>query len=195
MSKSTKNNLPRKAVVLAAGLGTRLRPLTDSTPKPLLPVWGEPMLERILRMLEEWGVEEIAVNAHHIAEKVKAYCAARKGTAKITVSVEDEILGTLTVSKPSEELFGTISYQWDGVAGKITCDVGNIQVAILLDLDAMEKYVKEVKDTGIGANSIMNGLMQRGIIKDGAYGVDFDPTYEGYRSGSYTIKPPAQPDN
>ena len=76
MSKTTKEKLPRKAVVLAAGLGTRLRPLTDAMPKPLLPVWGEPMLERILRMLEEWGVEEIAVNAHHLPEKVRAYCAA-----------------------------------------------------------------------------------------------------------------------
>ena len=91
---------------MAAGLGTRLRPLTDSTPKPLLPVWGEPMLERILRMLEEWGVEEIAVNAHHLAEKVKAYCAARKGTAKITVSVEDEILGTGGVLNPLRGFLG-----------------------------------------------------------------------------------------
>ena len=54
----------KKAVVLAAGFGTRLRPLTLVRPKPLLPVWGVPMLERILRMLESWGVEEIAVNAH-----------------------------------------------------------------------------------------------------------------------------------
>ena len=92
MSKTTKEKRPRKAVVLAAGLGTRLRPLTDAMPKPLLPVWGEPMLERILRMLEEWGVEEIAVNAHHLSEKVRDYCVARKGEAKVTVSVEDEML-------------------------------------------------------------------------------------------------------
>ena len=50
----------RKAIVLAAGFGTRLRPLTLSRPKPLLPVMGEPMLARILDMLVSWGVEEIA---------------------------------------------------------------------------------------------------------------------------------------
>ena len=46
----------KKAIVLAAGFGTRLRPLTLSRPKPLLPVMGEPMLARILDMLVSWGV-------------------------------------------------------------------------------------------------------------------------------------------
>ena len=110
MSTTTKEKLPRKAVVLAAGLGTRLRPLTDAMPKPLLPVWGEPMLERILRMLEEWGVEEIAVNAHHLPEKVRDYCAARKGEAKVTVSVEDEILGTGGVLNPLRNFLGKESF-------------------------------------------------------------------------------------
>ena len=102
----TEKIRPRRAVVLAAGLGTRLRPLTDATPKPLLPVWGEPMLERILRMLEEWGVEEIAVNAHHLAAKVQDFCAARKGKAKVTVSVEEEILGTGGVLNPLRGFLG-----------------------------------------------------------------------------------------
>ena len=66
-----KKDMPRKAVVLAAGLGTRLRPLTLMTPKPLLPVWGEPMVERVVNMLGDWGVEEVTVNAHHLAEQVE----------------------------------------------------------------------------------------------------------------------------
>ncbi|MBR4654185.1 MAG: phosphotransferase [Kiritimatiellae bacterium] len=106
MPQTDMTKLPRKAVVLAAGLGSRLRPLTDSTPKPLLPVWGEPMIERILRMLESWGVEEIAVNAHHLAYKVKAYCAARKGKAKIIVSEEPEILGTGGALNPLRGFLG-----------------------------------------------------------------------------------------
>jgi len=97
----------RKAVVLAAGFGTRLRPLTLETPKPLLPVMGEPMLERALRMLEEWGVEEIAVNAHHLSDKIEAYCKARKGTAAVRVSVEKEILGTGGALKPLKDFLGS----------------------------------------------------------------------------------------
>lgn len=96
----------RKAVVLAAGLGTRLRPLTLVAPKPLLPVWGVPMLERIVAMLEAWGVEEIAVNAHWQAEKIREFAAGRKGAAKIRVSCEDEILGTGGVLNPLREWIG-----------------------------------------------------------------------------------------
>ena len=90
----------KKAVVLAAGFGTRLRPLTLVRPKPLLPVWGVPMLERILRMLESWGVEEIAVNAHWQAPQVRQFVASRKGRAKVTVAEEPEILGTGGVLNP-----------------------------------------------------------------------------------------------
>lgn len=84
----------KKAVVLAAGLGKRLRPLTLVSPKPLLPLWGVPMLERMLRMLEGWGVEEIAVNAHWLAPQISRFVAKRGGKAKVTVSEEQEILGT-----------------------------------------------------------------------------------------------------
>lgn len=92
----------KKAVVLAAGLGTRLRPLTLATPKPLMPIWGVPMLERILCMLEGWGVEEIAINAHHLADQISRYAAHRKGRAKLIVSTETEILGTGGVLRPLE---------------------------------------------------------------------------------------------
>ncbi|MGN0852796.1 MAG: phosphotransferase [Kiritimatiellia bacterium] len=96
----------KKAVVLAAGLGTRLRPLTWVLPKPLLPIWGVPMLERILSMLESWGVEDIVVNAHWQAEKVRAYVAARKGPAKVAVADEPEILGTGGVLNPLRDWLG-----------------------------------------------------------------------------------------
>ena len=63
----------RKAVVLAAGHGTRLRPFTCATPKPLMPVWGETMLERIVRMLRERGVDDIVVNSHHLHEQIRVW--------------------------------------------------------------------------------------------------------------------------
>ncbi len=96
----------KKAVVLAAGFGTRLRPLTFANPKPLLPVWNVPMLERILQMLEMWGVEEIAVNAHWKAEKIHAYIARRSSKANIIVSEEPEILGTGGVLNPLRTFIG-----------------------------------------------------------------------------------------
>ena len=100
----------RKAIVLAAGFGTRLRPLTLSRPKPLLPVMGEPMLARILDMLVSWGVEEIAVNAHYLADQiedfVKEYCGDGGKGVKIIVSREDEILGTGGVLRPLRKWIG-----------------------------------------------------------------------------------------
>ena len=70
-----------KAVVLAAGHGTRLRPFTCATPKPLLPVWGEPMLGRIISLLRERGVDDIVVNSHHLAEQIRAWTDAWRRAA------------------------------------------------------------------------------------------------------------------
>ena len=100
----------RKAIVLAAGFGTRLRPLTLARPKPLLPVMGEPMLARILDMLVSWGVEEIAVNAHYLADQIEDFVKEYQGDGdkgvKITVSRENEILGTGGVLRPLKEWIG-----------------------------------------------------------------------------------------
>ena len=92
----------RKAIVLAAGLGTRLRPFTCATPKPLLPVWGEPMLARIVSLLRENGVDDIVVNCHYLHEQVEAWCAANGCRA----SYEPEILGTGGVLNPLREWIG-----------------------------------------------------------------------------------------
>ena len=99
----------RKAIVLAAGFGTRLRPLTVSRPKPLLPVMGEPMLARILDMLVSWGVEEIQVNAHYLADQVEAFVREYGGDAKgvkIAVARETAILGTGGVLRPLADWIG-----------------------------------------------------------------------------------------
>ena len=92
----------KKAIVLAAGLGTRLRPLTCAVPKPLLPVWGEPMLARIVATLREWGVEDVVVNCHYLHEQVEAWCAANGCRA----SYEPEILGTGGVLNPLRQWIG-----------------------------------------------------------------------------------------
>lgn len=60
-----------KALVLAAGAGTRLRPLTDTCPKPMLPIAGRPLLERTLRWLRRYGVTEAALNLYHLPHVVR----------------------------------------------------------------------------------------------------------------------------
>ena len=66
---------PRKAFILAAGHGTRLRPLTLHTPKPMLPLWGRPMLAHTLAMLDDWGVRDILINLHHAPGPILRYLA------------------------------------------------------------------------------------------------------------------------
>ena len=103
----------RKAVVLAAGHGTRLRPFTCATPKPLMPVWGETMLERIVRMLRERGVDDIVVNSHHLHEQIRVWTDEYRKAAqaagdkvRIKVSYEPEILGNGGVLNPLREWIG-----------------------------------------------------------------------------------------
>ena len=62
-----------KAMILAAGLGTRLRPLTNLRPKALMPVANRPIIGRVIDYLKRYGVSQIVVNAHHHAEQILAY--------------------------------------------------------------------------------------------------------------------------
>ena len=83
----------RRAMVLAAGLGTRLRPLTDRLPKPLVTVAGETLIDRILDRLAEAGVEEVVVNLHHKADQLSDHLARRSGP-RIIESHEESLLET-----------------------------------------------------------------------------------------------------
>jgi MurNAc alpha-1-phosphate uridylyltransferase len=68
---------PTKALVLAAGFGTRLLPLTRETPKPLLPIWNVSNLERVLAMLRGWGVRDVLINLHHRADRLFEHVRTR----------------------------------------------------------------------------------------------------------------------
>ena len=84
-----------KAMILAAGLGTRLRPLTDDRPKALVTVAGRPMIHWVIGRLARHGFADIIINAHHFAEQIEAFAAAYDGPGiSLTVSVEEEILDT-----------------------------------------------------------------------------------------------------
>lgn len=95
----------RKALVLAAGLGTRLRPFTYWHPKPLMPMGDSSLLEKIVRQLEGWGVTEITVNTHWLHEALVEWAAQRTGSACITLSYESTILGTGGALLPLRSFF------------------------------------------------------------------------------------------
>lgn len=78
-----------KAFVLAAGLGTRLRPFTLEHPKALVPVGGVPMLSRVLSRLESQGFNNVVVNVHHFGEQIIEYLAQRENTEQ-SVEISDE---------------------------------------------------------------------------------------------------------
>lgn len=86
-------NMPHTAFVLAAGLGMRMRPLTLDTPKPLLKVGGETMLDQVLDRLVEAGVKRVVVNAHYKAEQIEAHINARQ-KPELILSKEDVLLDT-----------------------------------------------------------------------------------------------------
>jgi N-acetyl-alpha-D-muramate 1-phosphate uridylyltransferase len=84
---------PRTAVVLAAGLGTRLRPVTDTIPKPLIEINGRTLLDHAIDQLELVGVETVIVNVHYKAAMVAAQIA-RRDHPRIEISHETELLDT-----------------------------------------------------------------------------------------------------
>lgn len=81
----------RRAMVLAAGLGQRMRPITDALPKPLVKVGGKTMLDHALDRLAEAGVEEAVVNVHHLADQIEAHVAGRE-SPRVTISDERALL-------------------------------------------------------------------------------------------------------
>jgi N-acetyl-alpha-D-muramate 1-phosphate uridylyltransferase len=85
------NTAGMKAMILAAGLGTRMRPITDATPKPLVKVAGRTLLDRALDALEQVGVESAVVNVHHLGDQIMAHCATRTHP-RIAISDERERL-------------------------------------------------------------------------------------------------------
>jgi len=83
-----------KAFLLAAGLGTRLRPLTNEIPKCLLPVNGKPLLDYWLRLFQKYGIDEVLINLYHLSEKVAAFIQNQKYGIKIKPFYEKELLGS-----------------------------------------------------------------------------------------------------
>ena len=81
-----------KAMIFAAGLGTRLRPLTDTMPKALVPVCGNPLLYHVIHKLKSAGYTELVVNVHHFAGQIREYLQTHDFGLPISVSDESDLL-------------------------------------------------------------------------------------------------------
>lgn len=102
------SDAPKTAMVLAAGLGTRMRPLTDDRPKALVEVGGQALIDHVLRRLGESGVERAVVNVHWFAERLESHLAARPHGPEILISDERaELLETGGGLKKAAALLGS----------------------------------------------------------------------------------------
>jgi mannose-1-phosphate guanylyltransferase len=108
-----------KAFLLAAGLGTRLKPITDSTPKCMLDIDGRPLLDIWLDEFADAGVDEVLVNLHHLPDVVRGHLAARTGLPVVRTVFEPELLGSA----------GTLAVNREWVAGEeffLACYADNL---------------------------------------------------------------------
>jgi mannose-1-phosphate guanylyltransferase len=108
-----------KAFLLAAGLGSRLRPITDVTPKCLVPVCGKPLLEIWLELLGRHGVTEVLINTHHLAGAVERFAASWHGAPALRLAHEETLLGSA----------GTLEQNWDFTRGEenvLVCYADNL---------------------------------------------------------------------
>lgn len=171
---------PMKALVFAAGLGTRLRPLTDSMPKALVPVRGVPMLERVIRRLMAAGFDSFVVNVHHFSDMVVRFISERDcfGT-DVKVSLEaDRPLETGGGIKKAAPLLGQGRFLVHNVDMLTDLDLGwfvgqdvpgSLATLLLVDAEA-DRYL--LFDDGMRLRGWTN--VKTGEVKS-PY-PDFDPT-------------------
>jgi len=128
--------MKKQAIIFAAGLGTRLRPLTNDIPKVLVEVDGVPILERIIKKLIASSFKKIVINTHYFADKVEAFINSKMFDAEIIISYEKEVLetgGGLVFAKKYFEKGNILVYNGD----------------ILTDIDVNELWNTHKKNNGI----------------------------------------------
>ncbi|MDA8188703.1 MAG: nucleotidyltransferase family protein [Dehalococcoidales bacterium] len=116
-------SLPRKAMILAAGKGTRLRPHTEQVPKCMMPIWGKPVLAHTIQRLQQYGVVDLLINVSHLPKIVtKHFGDGSRLGVKITYSLETEALGTAGGVKNAAWFFDGPFFVWYG-DNLSTCDL------------------------------------------------------------------------
>ena len=104
----------KQGMILAAGLGKRMQPITLKTPKPLIQIGNKNLLDRAIELLINHGVDEIAINVHHLADQIKEFINKKKYKAKIIIFHEQDMLldtggGILNATKSFKEPFVVVN--------------------------------------------------------------------------------------
>jgi N-acetyl-alpha-D-muramate 1-phosphate uridylyltransferase len=94
LTSTPVKTMPNSAMVLAAGLGTRMRAFNGNLPKPLVQVGGKALIDYVLDRLAEQGVERVVVNVHHLADQIEQHLASRKRPTILISDERSELLGT-----------------------------------------------------------------------------------------------------
>ena len=116
-----------KAMILAAGYGTRLQPYTDHTPKPLFSIAGRPLLDVIIDQLQKAGCKAVIINTHHLHHKIETFLAAQNYSLEVYTRFEPQILGTGGAIK-------NVADFWDNQPFMV------INADIVADIDLTEVY-------------------------------------------------------
>mgnify|MGYP006141281785 CR=1 FL=1 len=123
----------KHGMILAAGLGKRMQPITLKTPKPLIQIGKKNLLDRAIELLINHGVEEIAINVYHLADQIKDFINKKKYKTKITIFHEEDKLldtggGILNATKFFKEPFVVINPDtlWSNVYSSELKDLENI---------------------------------------------------------------------
>lgn len=120
--------------ILAAGLGTRLRPLTNNRPKALVEVGGKTLLELAIRRLEEAGIRHIVINVHHFADKVVDFVASREWASEIAISDERQLL---------LDTGGGLKHAAPLFSGTDSILIHNVDILSDIDLPDLERHHRE----------------------------------------------------
>lgn len=177
-----------QCVILAAGKGTRLRPLTDSTPKPLVKVAGKPLLEHIVAALPE-TVDEIIIVIGYLGEQIKQYCGENYFGRKVTYVEQVEQKGTGHALWLCKDLIkGRFLYMFaDDIHGKddLAKAVAHPRSMLVLETDTPERFGIAVKnnDGTLGEfiekpTNVSSGLASTGVFVLDQHIFEFEPKIE-----------------
>lgn len=175
-----------KAFLLAAGTGSRLRPVTDAVPKCLLPVGGRPLLDIWLDALAAAGADEVLVNLHHLAHMVSGHLRRRAGAPAVREFHEPELLGSA----------GTLAANGDWVAGEdffLACNADNLTDFDLRSLIRAQREHRPVATLGAfrSADPAAGGVLEvdaAGTVT-GFEEKPADPASDLVNAGIYAFRP------